>query len=167
MQASPNITAISLLFPNLTDSEICHHHHLNPKPEALKILRGPRDPDLPWPGFLLGQTPASIWYFTMYYVWRRKSNQAFLLEPVSTVALHFVQATSKLLVKTNINHLSPELSLDLWSHLLNKTRSELNTNINMLTKACNRQPNFMEICNATSQPTNIAVSQVCLKMSLA
>uniref|UniRef100_A0A8C9YUS4 Solute carrier family 5 member 3 n=1 Tax=Sander lucioperca TaxID=283035 RepID=A0A8C9YUS4_SANLU len=31
--------------------------------DALKILRGPRDPDLPWPGFLLGQTPASIWYW--------------------------------------------------------------------------------------------------------
>uniref|UniRef100_A0A8C9YVE1 Sodium/myo-inositol cotransporter n=1 Tax=Sander lucioperca TaxID=283035 RepID=A0A8C9YVE1_SANLU len=40
MQAAPNIT-----------------------PDALKILRGPRDPDLPWPGFLLGQTPASIWYW--------------------------------------------------------------------------------------------------------
>uniref|UniRef100_A0A673BCA1 Sodium/myo-inositol cotransporter n=1 Tax=Sphaeramia orbicularis TaxID=375764 RepID=A0A673BCA1_9TELE len=37
--------------------------HLHPKPHALKILRGPADPDLPWPGFLLGQTPASIWYW--------------------------------------------------------------------------------------------------------
>uniref|UniRef100_A0A8C6VAA0 Solute carrier family 5 member 3 n=1 Tax=Neogobius melanostomus TaxID=47308 RepID=A0A8C6VAA0_9GOBI len=27
------------------------------------ILRGPTDPDLPWPGFLLGQTPASLWYW--------------------------------------------------------------------------------------------------------
>ncbi|XP_022621320.1 sodium/myo-inositol cotransporter-like [Seriola dumerili] len=62
MQATPNITAISQSFPNLTDPESCHLH-LNPKPDALKILRGPRDPDLPWPGFLLGQTPASIWYW--------------------------------------------------------------------------------------------------------
>ncbi|XP_039998083.1 solute carrier family 5 member 3a [Xiphias gladius] len=62
MQATPNITAILLSSPNLTYSESCHHH-LNPKPDALKILRGPRDPDLPWPGFLLGQTPASIWYW--------------------------------------------------------------------------------------------------------
>ncbi|XP_023145515.2 sodium/myo-inositol cotransporter-like [Amphiprion ocellaris] len=62
MQAAPNITAILLSSPNLTYYESCHHH-LNPKPDALKILRGPRDPDLPWPGFLLGQTPASIWYW--------------------------------------------------------------------------------------------------------
>ncbi|XP_054627896.1 sodium/myo-inositol cotransporter-like [Dunckerocampus dactyliophorus] len=62
MQAAPNITAILLSYPNLTYSESCHHH-LNPKPDALKILRGPKDPDLPWPGFLLGQTPASIWYW--------------------------------------------------------------------------------------------------------
>uniref|UniRef100_A0A665W430 Sodium/myo-inositol cotransporter n=1 Tax=Echeneis naucrates TaxID=173247 RepID=A0A665W430_ECHNA len=62
MQAAPNITAILLSSPNLTYSESCHHH-LNPKPDALRILRGPRDPDLPWPGFLLGQTPASIWYW--------------------------------------------------------------------------------------------------------
>ncbi|GAA6227637.1 sodium/myo-inositol cotransporter-like [Lates japonicus] len=62
MQATPNISAILLSSPNLTYSESCHHH-LNPKPDALKILRGPRDPDLPWPGFLLGQTPASIWYW--------------------------------------------------------------------------------------------------------
>nr|XP_040047490.1 sodium/myo-inositol cotransporter-like [Gasterosteus aculeatus aculeatus]XP_040047497.1 sodium/myo-inositol cotransporter-like [Gasterosteus aculeatus aculeatus] len=60
MQASPNITAILLSSPNLTYSESCHFH---PKPDALKVLRGPTDPDLPWPGFLLGQTPASIWYW--------------------------------------------------------------------------------------------------------
>lgn len=61
MQASPNITAILLSSPNLTYSESCHFH---PKPDALKVLRGPTDPDLPWPGFLLGQTPASIWYWS-------------------------------------------------------------------------------------------------------
>ncbi|XP_074520445.1 sodium/myo-inositol cotransporter-like [Halichoeres trimaculatus] len=62
MEATPNITAILLSSPNLTYSESCHHH-LQPRPDSLKILRGPRDPDLPWPGFLLGQTPASIWYW--------------------------------------------------------------------------------------------------------
>ncbi|XP_031707894.1 sodium/myo-inositol cotransporter-like [Anarrhichthys ocellatus] len=62
MQASPNISAILLSSPNLTYSESCHLD-LHPKPNALKLLRGPTDPDLPWPGFLLGQTPASIWYW--------------------------------------------------------------------------------------------------------
>lgn len=62
MQASPNITAIMLSYPNLTFPESCFQH-LHPKPASLKILRGPGDSDLPWPGFLLGQTPASIWYW--------------------------------------------------------------------------------------------------------
>ncbi|KAM4710703.1 sodium/myo-inositol cotransporter-like [Anableps anableps] len=62
MQASPNITAILLSSPNLTYSASCGRH-LHPKPDALKILRGPKDQDLPWPGFLLGQTPASVWYW--------------------------------------------------------------------------------------------------------
>ncbi|XP_049426668.1 sodium/myo-inositol cotransporter-like [Epinephelus fuscoguttatus] len=62
MQATPNITAIMLSSPNLTYSESCYHH-LHPKPDALKILHGPRDPDLPWPGFLLGQTFASMCYW--------------------------------------------------------------------------------------------------------
>ncbi|KAM9820858.1 sodium/myo-inositol cotransporter-like [Neosynchiropus ocellatus] len=62
MDAAPNITGILLSSPNLTFSNSCYHH-LSPKPDSLKILRGPSDPDLPWPGFLLGQTPASIWYW--------------------------------------------------------------------------------------------------------
>ncbi|XP_033835118.1 sodium/myo-inositol cotransporter-like [Periophthalmus magnuspinnatus] len=62
MQASPNITSIMLSYPNLTFSNSCLLH-LDPKPAALRILRGPTDPDLPWPGFLLGQTPASLWYW--------------------------------------------------------------------------------------------------------
>ncbi|XP_061571458.1 sodium/myo-inositol cotransporter-like [Cololabis saira] len=64
MQVTPNITAILPYSssPNLTDFESCRHH-LYPKQDALKILRGPMDQDLPWPGFLLGQTPASIWYW--------------------------------------------------------------------------------------------------------
>lgn len=63
MEATPNITAILLSSPNLTYSESCFAH-VQPKPDSLRILRGPRDPDIPWPGFLLGQTPASIWYLS-------------------------------------------------------------------------------------------------------
>lgn len=62
MQATPNVTSIMLSYPNLSYSPSCLHH-LDPKPNSLKILRGPNDPDLPWPGFLLGQTPASLWYW--------------------------------------------------------------------------------------------------------
>ncbi|KAL0204349.1 hypothetical protein M9458_002367, partial [Cirrhinus mrigala] len=59
MNAFPNVTAI-VLEKNITYSESCHVH---PKPDSFKILRGPLDKDLPWPAFLLGQTPASIWYW--------------------------------------------------------------------------------------------------------
>ncbi|XP_042601932.1 sodium/myo-inositol cotransporter-like [Cyprinus carpio] len=59
MNAFPNITAIELE-KNITYSNSCHVH---PKQDSFKILRGPLDKDLPWPAFLLGQTPASIWYW--------------------------------------------------------------------------------------------------------
>ncbi|XP_035248819.1 sodium/myo-inositol cotransporter-like [Anguilla anguilla] len=59
MLATPNVTAI-LASGNFTYSSTCRIH---PKPQALKVLRGPLDEDLPWPGFLLGQTPSSIWYW--------------------------------------------------------------------------------------------------------
>ncbi|TNM94372.1 hypothetical protein fugu_002548 [Takifugu bimaculatus] len=62
MAAAPNITAILLSSPNLTYSKSCFDH-VQPKPDSLRILRGLRNPDIPWPGFLLGQTPASIWYW--------------------------------------------------------------------------------------------------------
>lgn len=34
-----------------------------PNKKAFQMLRGLDDPDMPWLGFLLGQTPASIWYW--------------------------------------------------------------------------------------------------------
>ncbi|KAA0189139.1 Sodium/myo-inositol cotransporter [Fasciolopsis buskii] len=34
-----------------------------PSPKAFRLLREINDPDMPWLGFLLGQTPASIWYW--------------------------------------------------------------------------------------------------------
>ncbi|TPP57400.1 Sodium:myo inositol cotransporter, partial [Fasciola gigantica] len=34
-----------------------------PSTQAFRLLRGVNDPDMPWLGFLLGQTPASIWYW--------------------------------------------------------------------------------------------------------
>jgi sodium/myo-inositol cotransporter 3 len=36
-------------------------HEVNPNWNVM--LRGPSDPEMPWPGFLLGQTPGSIWYW--------------------------------------------------------------------------------------------------------
>ncbi|XP_029967640.1 sodium/myo-inositol cotransporter [Salarias fasciatus] len=59
MQAVPNVTAI-IATGNYTYSPSCR---IEPKPNSLRILRGPLDEDIPWPGFILGQTPASIWYW--------------------------------------------------------------------------------------------------------
>lgn len=59
MEAIPNVTAI-VASGNYTYSPSCH---IKPKPDSLRILRGPLDEDIPWPGFILGQTPASIWYW--------------------------------------------------------------------------------------------------------
>ncbi|XP_068122165.1 sodium/myo-inositol cotransporter [Hyperolius riggenbachi] len=59
MLATPNITSI-LLTHNFTNTNSCH---VTPKPDSLQMLREPTDEDIPWPGFLLGQTPASVWYW--------------------------------------------------------------------------------------------------------
>lgn len=59
MQAVPNVAAITA-GGNYTYSPSCLIH---PKNDSLRILRGPLDEDIPWPGFILGQTPASIWYW--------------------------------------------------------------------------------------------------------
>lgn len=59
MMAVPNVTAITAA-GNFTYSPSCH---IEPKKNSLRILRGPLDEDIPWPGFILGQTPASIWYW--------------------------------------------------------------------------------------------------------
>ncbi|KAJ1113171.1 hypothetical protein NDU88_001426 [Pleurodeles waltl] len=59
MLATPNITSI-LLTHNFTNTNTCH---VSPKPDSLKMLREPTDEDIPWPGFVFGQTPASVWYW--------------------------------------------------------------------------------------------------------
>ncbi|NWW78891.1 SC5A3 protein, partial [Climacteris rufus] len=59
MLAAPNITSILLTY-NISNTNACN---VEPKPDALKMLREPTDEDIPWPGFLLGQTPASVWYW--------------------------------------------------------------------------------------------------------
>lgn len=61
MEAVPNVTAILNKYNHsFSYTNSCH---IYPKPNSLKLLRGPLDEDIPWPGFLLGQTPASIWYW--------------------------------------------------------------------------------------------------------
>ncbi|XP_068931057.1 sodium/myo-inositol cotransporter [Petaurus breviceps papuanus] len=59
MLATPNVTSILLTY-NLSNTNSCNVH---PKPDSLKMLREPMDEDVPWPGFILGQTPASVWYW--------------------------------------------------------------------------------------------------------
>ena len=53
MLAVPNVTFVS---PR--DNSTCGL----PRQDAWQILREPLHSDMPWPGFLFGQTPASIWY---------------------------------------------------------------------------------------------------------
>ncbi|XP_043557212.1 sodium/myo-inositol cotransporter-like isoform X1 [Chiloscyllium plagiosum] len=59
MLASPNVTTVLASF-NLSSTNTCRIH---PKDDALKMLREPTDEDIPWPGFLFGQTPVSAWYW--------------------------------------------------------------------------------------------------------
>ena len=59
-ESSPNI---------FTANETCHL--VNPNWD--RMLRGVDDPDMPWLGFLAGQTPGSIWYWCTDQVGRYHS----------------------------------------------------------------------------------------------
>lgn len=45
--------------PNISTDLTCSL----PSRSAFVMLRGLSDPELPWLGYILGQTPASIWYW--------------------------------------------------------------------------------------------------------
>lgn len=49
-----NAIPSSIPFPNLTECA-------TPKPASFQLLRSLDDTEMPWLGFILGQTPASIW----------------------------------------------------------------------------------------------------------
>jgi len=52
MMAIPNTTLAN-------SNDTCGH----PRDDAWFMLRDATTSDMPWPAFLLGQTPASIWYW--------------------------------------------------------------------------------------------------------
>ncbi|XP_002130755.2 sodium/myo-inositol cotransporter [Ciona intestinalis] len=61
MMASPNITYIEDTY-NITvnESDSCFP---KPREDSFTMLKGITDDEMPWLGFLLGQTPSSIWYW--------------------------------------------------------------------------------------------------------
>jgi len=54
MTSVPNVT-----YTNPSSNATCGF----PRSDSWVMLRDPVDSDMPWPGFILGQTPASIWYW--------------------------------------------------------------------------------------------------------
>ncbi|VDP99073.1 unnamed protein product [Trichobilharzia regenti] len=54
-----------------------------PSPKAFKLLREIDDRDMPWLGFLLGQTPASIWYWCADQVFKADFITCIFLDNVS------------------------------------------------------------------------------------
>ena len=58
-----------------------------PGTDSWQILRAPIGSDMPWPGFLLGQTPASIWYWC--------ADQIMVQKALSAKSLNHAQGTIK------------------------------------------------------------------------
>ena len=58
-----------------------------PGTDSWQILRAPIGSDMPWPGFLLGQTPASIWYWC--------ADQIMVQKALSAKSLNHAQGTVK------------------------------------------------------------------------
>ncbi|CAH1791826.1 unnamed protein product [Owenia fusiformis] len=61
MNAIPKVPNSTLAFYNYTmmPNTTCGV----PKDDSWIMLRNPTTSDMPWPGFILGQTPASVWYW--------------------------------------------------------------------------------------------------------
>ena len=77
MMAVPNQTYVN---PN--SNETCGV----PGTDSWQILRAPIGSDMPWPGFLLGQTPASIWYWC--------ADQIMVQKALSAKSLNHAQGTN-------------------------------------------------------------------------
>lgn len=61
MQSSPIVSSVAA--SNHSSALDLKSECGRPNPKAFQMLRSIDDPDMPWLGFLLGQTPASIWYW--------------------------------------------------------------------------------------------------------
>ena len=55
-----------------------------PRHDSFQLLRHPIDSDLPWPGFLFGQSTASIWYWCADQV---RENAFYLLVDMADITL--------------------------------------------------------------------------------
>ena len=72
MKAIPNVTTT-----NPATNSTCGL----PNYDSWQMLRAPWGSDMPWPGFLFGQTPASIWYWCADQV--RNTRDFFLIFGIS------------------------------------------------------------------------------------
>ena len=60
-----------------------------PGSDSWQILRAPIGSDMPWPGFLLGQTPASIWYWCADQIMVQKALSAKSLNHAQGMVLYY------------------------------------------------------------------------------
>ncbi len=59
-----------------------------PREDSFVLLRNAVDSDIPWPGFILGVTASSIWYWCADQVQLEVQFQQWVLCPVRTDMLH-------------------------------------------------------------------------------
>ena len=90
MMAVPNQTYVN---PN--SNETCGV----PGTDSWQILRAPIGSDMPWPGFLLGQTPASIWYWC--------ADQIMVQKALSAKSLNHAQGTNHWMKRHKNESLNP------------------------------------------------------------
>ena len=66
-----------------------------PGTDSWQILRAPIGSDMPWPGFLLGQTPASIWYWCADQIMVQKALSAKSLNHAQGTIISFLELSSE------------------------------------------------------------------------
>eukprot|EP00794_Sanderia_malayensis_P008235 gene8235-9117_t len=114
-----------------------------PRPDSFVMLRDPGHSDMPWPGFLLGQTPASIWYWC--------ADQVIVQRALAAKSLSHAQAGSLLAGYIKILPLFIMVLPGMISRVLYADEV-----------ACTDPERCFEVCGSRAGCTNIAYPRLVL-----
>ncbi|XP_031552872.1 sodium/glucose cotransporter 1-like isoform X2 [Actinia tenebrosa] len=116
-----------------------------PRPDSFLMLRDPINSDIPWPGFIIGETIISIWYWC--------ADQVIVQRVVAAKSLSHTQGGCLLAGYLKILPLFTLLMPGMISRVLSPDRV-----------ACSVPEKCMEICGSEVGCTNIAYPELVLKL---
>ncbi|KAK3720045.1 hypothetical protein QZH41_015449, partial [Actinostola sp. cb2023] len=116
-----------------------------PRPDSFIMLRDPIHSDIPWPGFIIGETIISIWYWC--------ADQVIVQRALAAKSLSHAQGGCLLAGYLKVLPLFTLLMPGMISRVLSPDRV-----------ACSVPEKCMEICGSAVGCTNIAYPELVLKL---